>query len=180
MSRRTLIRIRKSAAQRTDWGSLWPTWFDEAVAGVTALYEAGVPILAGTDVGNPGTIAGVSLLHEIKLLKQAGLSDIDVLAAATSRGADLLGLADRGRIDSGKRADLILMNVTSIDEVVGSYDITAIWRNGHFVDRKPVARDRNTPNSGSEQQRHDGRPRPTHGQASRLSSVSGGCACGSV
>lgn len=39
------------------------------------------------------------------------------------------------------------MNVASIDKVVGSYDLTAIWRNGHFVGREPVARDRPTPNS---------------------------------
>ncbi|MFC7622091.1 amidohydrolase family protein [Microlunatus sp. GCM10028923] len=142
-----LDQDQKAAARRTSAGSLWPTWFDDAVAGVTALYEAGVPILAGTDFANAGTIPGVSLLHEIKLLQQAGLSDHDALAAATSRGADLLGLTDRGRIGPGKRADLILMNVTSIKEVIGSYDIAAIWRNGHFVDRQPVDRAPSSPHS---------------------------------
>ncbi|GAB3738874.1 amidohydrolase family protein [Microlunatus parietis] len=142
-----LDQDQQSAAQRTSWDLLWPTWCDEAVAGVAALHKAGVPILAGTDMLNPGTIAGVTMLHEIALLKQAGLSDVDLLSAATSRGADLLGLTDRGRIIPGKRADLILMNVTSIDKAIGSYDIAAIWRNGHFVERKPVARVQTTPGS---------------------------------
>jgi imidazolonepropionase-like amidohydrolase len=144
-----LDQDQRSAAQRTSEGPLWPTWYDDATAGVTTLYKAGVPILAGTDMVNPGTVAGVSLLHEIELLKHAGLSDLDMLAAATSRGADLLALADRGRIAPGQRADLVLMNVTSIDKVAGSYDISAIWRNGHFVERKPATKDRNSPSSAS-------------------------------
>jgi imidazolonepropionase-like amidohydrolase len=134
---RYLDQDQRAAAQ-LGWSALWPTWFEDAVEGVSAMYEAGVPILAGTDFGNPGTVPGVSLIHEMKLLKQAGLSDADTLAAATSRGAKLLNLTDRGRIATGNRADLVLMNSPTISETIGSYDTTAIWRNGHHVARKPA------------------------------------------
>jgi alpha-D-ribose 1-methylphosphonate 5-triphosphate diphosphatase PhnM len=50
----------------------------------------------------------------------------------------LLNLADRGRIANGNRADLVLMNVITISETIGSYDITAMCRNGHHVTRKPA------------------------------------------
>ncbi|NDL57277.1 amidohydrolase family protein [Phytoactinopolyspora sp. XMNu-373] len=104
----------------------------------TAMYEAGVPVLAGTDLTNPGTISGVSTLHEMQLLAAAGLPAEAALAAATSAPADLLGLTDRGRIAPGLRADLVLMNATSVDDVIGTYDITAIWKNGYSVDREPA------------------------------------------
>ena len=52
--------------------------------------RAGVPILAGSDAGNPVTFHGVSLIRELELLAQAGMPLGDVLKSATSRAADRL------------------------------------------------------------------------------------------
>jgi imidazolonepropionase-like amidohydrolase len=120
------------------WGQCYEDWLPAASTNVKALHDAGVPILAGTDLANPGTISGVSTLHEMQLLAAAGLPAQAALVAATSAPADLLGLTDRGRIAPGLRADLVLMNATSVDDVVGTYDITAIWKNGYSVDREPT------------------------------------------
>ena len=76
---------------------------------VGLLMSAGVPILAGTDAPNPGTAHGVSLHRELELLVKAGLKPTKALAAATSTPARVFGLADRGRIAPGLRADLLLV-----------------------------------------------------------------------
>src|SRR5262249_11526307 len=55
-----------------------------AEATVKQLRAAHVPILAGTDAGNPGTAHGAAMHSELELLVNAGLTPTEALAAATS------------------------------------------------------------------------------------------------
>jgi Amidohydrolase family len=73
------------------------------------LHRAGVPLLAGTDA-IPVFGHGVGLHRELQLLMEVGLTPAEVLAAATSVPARCFGLADRGRISPGLRADLLLVD----------------------------------------------------------------------
>ncbi|SEB55653.1 CIA30 family protein [Terriglobus roseus] len=74
------------------------------------LYEAGVPITLGTDAGMPGTPHGKSSLREMELLVQAGLPASAALIAGTANSARAMGeINDRGTIEVGKRADLVLL-----------------------------------------------------------------------
>ena len=80
--------------------------FEHARDSVTAMYRAGVPILAGTDANSeknsPFVIKhGDSLHYELELLVRAGLSNIDALRAATELPAKHFGLTDRGVIEVG-------------------------------------------------------------------------------
>jgi imidazolonepropionase-like amidohydrolase len=102
---------------------------------VRRLRAAGVPILAGTDAGNPGTAHGASLHGELQLLQGAGLSALDALASATSIPARHFGLGDRGRIAVGMRADLVLVQGDPTKELAATRAIVAIWKNGQQVDR---------------------------------------------
>lgn len=72
---------------------------------VKALHDAGAGICVGTDAAVPG----FSLLEEIALLRDAGLSSHEALRAATEGGAGVLGVHDRGVIAVGRRADLVLV-----------------------------------------------------------------------
>ena len=74
-----------------------------------ALHDAGITILAGTDSPNPDTSYGVSLHQELLLLTECGLSNEEALRAAMSGPAREFGLVDRGRIETGRRADLLLV-----------------------------------------------------------------------
>jgi len=74
------------------------------------LASAGVPILAGTDAGNPGVSYGESLHEELELLVRCGLSPLQALRSATSVPAHIWRMPDRGRIAPGLRADLLLVN----------------------------------------------------------------------
>lgn len=79
---------------------------------VAALLAAGVPVFAGTDA-NDGDIAhvrhGESLHHELELLVDAGMTPLEALRAATVEPARYFGLLDRGVIEPGRLADLILV-----------------------------------------------------------------------
>ena len=101
---------------------------------VTVMYRAGVPILAGTDanaVGVPAAIShGASLHHELELLVDAGLSPLDALRAATSRPAHYFGLADRGVIEPGRRADLVLIDGNPLRDITATRSIRRIWCGG--------------------------------------------------
>ncbi|MCH9650318.1 MAG: CIA30 family protein [Deltaproteobacteria bacterium] len=101
-----------------------------------ALAEAGVPILAGTDAPNPGTAHGASLHGELSLLVEAGLTPTAALAAATSVPARAFGLDDRGRVASGLRADLVLVDGDPTQDIRRTRHIVGIWKAGRAVERR--------------------------------------------
>jgi imidazolonepropionase-like amidohydrolase len=105
---------------------------------VTVMYRAGVPVLAGTDAnaaaGVPAAIShGASLHHELELLVDAGLSPLDALRGATSRPAHYFGLADRGLIEPGRRADLVLIDGNPLQDITATRSIRRIWCGGTEV-----------------------------------------------
>lgn len=84
--------------------------FDNALHNAKALHDAGVIIALGTDAGMPGTPHGVSTLHEMELMVRAGLTPSEALMAGTALSAKVINqLSDRGTIEVGKRADLVLI-----------------------------------------------------------------------
>jgi imidazolonepropionase-like amidohydrolase len=112
-----------------------PHIYRNARRAATALYEAGVPLLAGTDAndGPHGTfpvVHGASLHRELVCLVDAGLSPVEALAAATSSPAAHFGLTDRGRIAPGLRADLVLVDGDPAADITATRSIVAIWRAG--------------------------------------------------
>ncbi|WP_339692217.1 amidohydrolase family protein [uncultured Parasphingorhabdus sp.] len=104
-------------------------WSGEAIAPARAAFEfykratkvfadAGVLLVSGSDAGIFTNIPGHSLIQELHLLSEAGLSHGDVLRAATRNAAFALGEADRaGRIAPGHRADLILLDGNPLDDL---------------------------------------------------------------
>jgi imidazolonepropionase-like amidohydrolase len=114
-----------------------PDFLKIGSANVRRLHAAGVPILAGTDTPVRANANGVSMLIELSHLVGAGLSPCEAMAAATSVPAHEFGLTDRGRIAPGLRADLMLVEGDPTTDITDLRAITAIWKNGHLVDRTP-------------------------------------------
>lgn len=95
--------------------------------------EAGIPILAGTDAGNPGTFQGFSLHRELALLKDAGLSNWEALSAATTEPAQLLD-APFG-LQSGDRANILVLHESPLEDIRHTQTIYRVIYRGKVVDR---------------------------------------------
>ncbi len=81
---------------------------------IKAMHDAGVPIVAGTDYGLPG----FSLLRELELYVQAGLSPIDAIRAATVVPAEATNMiGEVGTIETGKRADLLVLDANPLADI---------------------------------------------------------------
>jgi imidazolonepropionase-like amidohydrolase len=110
-----------------------------AFAAVQQLKVAGVHILAGTDAPNPGTAHGASIHRELELLVRAGLTPTEALIAATATPAAAFHLDDRGRIEPGLRADLLLVDGDPTRDITATRSIDTIWKGGVALERHPEA-----------------------------------------
>jgi imidazolonepropionase-like amidohydrolase len=120
-------------------------------------HRAGVIIALGTDAGNPFTFPGFSAHVEMQLLAEAGLTPMEVIVAATRRGAELLRRADEfGTLEPGKRADLLILGANPLDDIRNTRSLEVVISEGRVVDRQAVLRHRPEPGSAHS----NGHPRP--------------------
>jgi hypothetical protein len=90
------------------------------------LHAAGVPIVAGTD-----SLAGFMLHRELELYVQAGIPAGEAIRIATENGARYAGvLADRGTIERGKRADLILVDGDPTRDISDIRNVSYVLKDG--------------------------------------------------
>lgn len=110
--------------------------YPAARASVEELCRAGVTILVGTDA-NRSPMApvkhGFSMWTEISLLREAGMSTVEVLRGATGEAARCFRLEDRGLIKAGYRADLMLVDATSLEAVRTVEQVKKVWVAGSEV-----------------------------------------------
>jgi len=100
-------------------------------------HRAGVKVLAGTDY----IVAGADLHRELLQLSAAGLSNADILSAATLSPAQYFGLEHQyGTIEAGKVADLVLLDANPLDDIRNTQRIAAVVFNGHYYDRAALDR----------------------------------------
>ena len=99
------------------------------------LHQRGVNILAGSDfAGMPFVYPGIGLYQELDLLHQAGLTNAEVLAAATINPATYLAIQDHyGSVTVGKIADLILLAKNPLADIENIRTLTTVFRKGRRV-----------------------------------------------
>ncbi len=106
--------------------------YAHAQATTSAFHRAGVTILAGTDANatpaSPSPIPhGESLHDELGLLVEVGLTPVEALRSATVLPAEYFGFTDRGVIESGRRADLLLVEGDPTQDISVTRAIRGIW-----------------------------------------------------
>jgi Amidohydrolase family len=98
--------------------------------------KAGVLLLAGTDVGVPLQVPGISLHMELERLVEAGLTPLEALRTATLNPARVLEMADSlGTIESGKLADLVLLDANPLEDIRNTQKIRAVVADGRLYRR---------------------------------------------
>jgi imidazolonepropionase-like amidohydrolase len=108
---------------------------------IKAFSVAGIPVLAGTDSGIPGIAPGFALHDELEAMAAAGLGNEQVLEGTTRLACEWLGVAgDRGTIESGKSADLLLLNADPLENVSNTRKIAAVIVRGRYLPRPELDR----------------------------------------
>ena len=103
---------------------------------VKLMKQAGVKMLAGSDLGGGWVIPGFSLHQEFRQLAAAGLSPLEILQMTTLNGAQFVGReATMGTVDQGKNADLVLLDADPIADVANLDKISAVFLKGKYYSR---------------------------------------------
>jgi len=63
-------------------------------------------------------------------LEEAGLSNLEILRGATSEVARVFGLRDRGVVEVGKRADLVLLGGDPLGNIRETRNVRRAWCGG--------------------------------------------------
>jgi imidazolonepropionase-like amidohydrolase len=106
---------------------------------VRAFVAAGLPVLAGTDSLVPGVVAGFALHDELAALVAAGLTPYQALEAATRAPCEWMGVAeDRGTVEVGKRADLLLLDADPLVDITNTQRIAGVVTNGRWLPRREL------------------------------------------
>ena len=102
-------------------------------------YEAGVPLVAGSDAGNPLVIHGPTVHRELQLWVEAGIPPHVALQAATHNAAILLRAENRiGSIRPGNDADLLLVNGNPLDDISATERISLVVFKGERIKRSAL------------------------------------------
>jgi imidazolonepropionase-like amidohydrolase len=126
-------RIKTALAQPTAVLDRIQETYNIALKNLKTLEDAGIPIAAGTDAGNIGTIHGPALFREFQLMKQAGLTNEQILRSATATAAKAFGGAIGAKIGSvapGQFADLVILNSNPLEDIAHASDIQIVMKNG--------------------------------------------------
>jgi imidazolonepropionase-like amidohydrolase len=120
-------RVKKIRAEGRDDTTLLPTM----LRNLKTVYDAGVPVVMGTDAGNIGTLHGPSVFREMTLMQKAGLTPIEVLRAATTVGARAAHREKEvGVIAVGRAADLVLLDADPTLDIANASHINRVVRAG--------------------------------------------------
>jgi imidazolonepropionase-like amidohydrolase len=108
---------------------------------VAQMSRRGVPLLAGSDAGYPGSWWGFGLHDELALLVTAGLTPLQALQAATINPARFLEATDSlGIVAPGYVADLMLLDANPLDDITNTTRIRAVVADGRLYRRADLDR----------------------------------------
>lgn len=102
-------------------------------ANLARVHAAGIPVVMGTDAGNPLTLHGPSVYREMEAMQAAGLSATEVLVASTRNGARALGLSEsKGTVEAGKTADLLVLSADPTLDIQNFRKLVYVIRGGEI------------------------------------------------
>jgi imidazolonepropionase-like amidohydrolase len=105
--------------------------FDATVRNIQRMRAAGIPMVVGTDAGNPGTAHGPSIYREMEAMQGAGMSAPEVFASATIIAARAMHRdQDLGSLEKGKKADLVVFDADPTEDIANARRVRLVMRGG--------------------------------------------------
>ncbi len=113
----------------------FPLSHEQHLEMVGLAHRSGVRIGVGTDIPFENEKRYPEAYHrELGFLKDAGMSDEDVLDSATRLGAQILGIGDKlGTLEAGKLADVLVVGSNPLEDVGHLRDVRHVIANGRKV-----------------------------------------------
>lgn len=97
-------------------------------------HAGGVNIVVGSHGRVPFADFGLAFQHEMELVHESGVSNMDVIIASTSLSAEFFGIDERlGSIEANKAADLILIDGNPLEDIRDMYNVEKVMLNGVWV-----------------------------------------------
>lgn len=101
------------------------------------VYQAGIPVVAGSVAVGPGMTFGTSLHTELALLVEAGLTPAEALGCATVEAAKFIQAESQlGVVKERSLADLIVLEANPLDDIRAFDQIILVIQNGTIVVNK--------------------------------------------
>jgi imidazolonepropionase-like amidohydrolase len=105
------------------------------------MQRAGIQLMAGSDAAalNTYVYPAESLLQELEIFQEAGLTPLQIVQSATLAGARYFNIENEtSSIESGKRADLVLLNENPLKNARALRSVNSVITRGKFYDRKQL------------------------------------------
>ena len=94
------------------------------------LSDQGARIVLGTDGNIPWAPH-----QEMEAMAMAGMTPMQVIVASTGRAAEFLRFTDTGTLQTGKNADLLVLDANPLDNITNTRRINAVYYRGQMVNR---------------------------------------------
>jgi imidazolonepropionase-like amidohydrolase len=135
------LRQRVGALSDAERAAARRAW-DAMAAGIARLAAAGARIGVGTDGGGQlgDQFVGWTVHTEVENMVAAGMTAEQVLKAATSTSAEIVGLTDVGRLAPGYSADFVVLDANPLDDITNTRHIAQVFLRGVGIDRAALQR----------------------------------------
>ena len=127
-------RIAQMESTPTSFSDQASEAFGIQARNLVRLHQEGIRVAFGTDGGNSWTAH-----QELEDMVRAGLSPSDVLVAATSAAAAVMGLDETGLIAQGKSADFVVLQANPLDDITNTRGIIDVYLRGERIDRSGIS-----------------------------------------
>ncbi len=126
-----------TAEQAAGRRKYWETYAQACQIILKSLLKNQVKVMTGTDANLPPTVPGFSLHDEFVSLKKAGMTNAQILKAATQTPADWLD-SNAGRIVPGFKANLVLLDKNPLVDIEHTKAINAVIVSGKLLKRSTL------------------------------------------
>jgi imidazolonepropionase-like amidohydrolase/Tol biopolymer transport system component len=117
--------LRRSTSQYGDYGHIEVSKYVKQIA------DGGTKV----NLGSHGQLQGLGAHWELWMLTQGGMTPMQAIRCATINGASYLGMdKEIGSLETGKLADLIVLNENPLDDIHNSDKIKYVMVNGRLYD----------------------------------------------
>jgi len=124
---------------KENWAQFYGAVVRQEMALERMFVAAGGRLLAGVDpTGWGGVVAGFGDQRQIELLVAAGFTPEQAIQIGSSNGVSFLNEPDIGRIESGRRADLVMLNGDPVQHIADIRKVETVFKRGVAYDPAPL------------------------------------------